>query len=99
MDSITERIRRSLTLKVILSIVLLTSVVLGLVGTTLFARISAGIKEEKVNSAISEAVYTIYFAQTRLLASSRTDSELQRTAKEIVNSQAIGSDISSREII
>ena len=56
MDSITERIRRSLTLKVILSIVLLTSVVLGLVGTTLFARISAGIKEEKVDSAISEAV-------------------------------------------
>jgi two-component system sensor histidine kinase MtrB len=99
MDSITERIRRSLTLKVILSIALLTSLVLGLVGTTLFARISAGIKEEKVDSAISEAAYTIYFAQTRLLASSRTDSELQRAAKEIVNSQAIGSDISSREII
>ena len=99
MRKIIERFRRSLTLKVILSIVLLTTLVLGLVGTTLYTRISAGVREEKVDSAISEAAYTIYFAQTRLLASSRTDSELRRTAKEIVNSQAIGSDISSREIV
>jgi two-component system sensor histidine kinase MtrB len=99
MRKIVERFRRSLTLKVILSIVLLTTLVLGVVGTTLFSRITAGIKEEKVDSAISEAAYTIYFAQTRLLASSRTDSELRRTAKEIVNSQDIGSDISSREIV
>jgi len=99
MQKIVERIRRSLTLKVILSIVLLTTLVLAIVGATLFARISTGIKAEKVDSAISEAAYTIYFAQTRLLASSRTDSELLRAAKDIVNSQAIGSDVSSREII
>ena len=54
MRKIIERFRRSLTLKVILSIVLLTTLVLGLVGTTLYTRISAGVREEKVDSAISE---------------------------------------------
>lgn len=98
MNKWIDKFRRSLTLKVLTSIILLTSVIIGVVGTTLYSQIDNGIRTEKVDSAISEAAYTIYFAQTRLLASSRTDSELRRVAYDIVNSQAIGANISSREI-
>lgn len=94
-----EGFRRSLTLKVLVSIVLLTLLILSAVGTTLYSRIDAGIRAEKVDSAISEAAYTIYFSQTRLLASSRTDAELLRVSREIVNSQATGTNISNREIV
>ena len=52
MNRIISRIRNSLAIKVIVSTVLLSLVVMGVAGSALNSQLSAGIKEVNLNTAL-----------------------------------------------
>ena len=63
MNRIYSRVRNSLAIKVIVSTVLLSLVVMGVAGSALNSQLSAGIKEVNLNTALVEARSTIFTAE------------------------------------
>ena len=79
MNRIFWTIRNSLAFKVILSTVILSLGVVWITGSALNSRLSSGIREVNLNSAIVEARSTIFTADYRfLLAQGEKDSVVQK---------------------
>jgi two-component system sensor histidine kinase MtrB len=100
MGSITNRLRTSLALRVLLSTILLSSAVIWLSGSILDSRVSAGVKQVNLDSAINEARSTIVGARYRLiLAKSGSSEEIDSLISEIVNSATtVGARANGREL-
>jgi two-component system sensor histidine kinase MtrB len=67
MNRLFTKIRNSLAIKVIVSTVLLSLVVMGSAGSALNSQLSRGIKEVNLNTALVEARSTIFTAEYRFL--------------------------------
>jgi two-component system sensor histidine kinase MtrB len=100
MGSITNRLRTSLALRVLLSTIVLSSAVIWLSGSILDSRVSAGVKQVNLDSAINEARSTIVGARYRLiLAKSGSAKEIDALINEIVSSATtVGARASGREL-
>lgn len=100
MGSITNRLRTSLALRVLLSTIVLSSAVIWLSGSILDSRVSAGVKQVNLDSAINEASSTIVGARYRLiLAKSGSAKEIDALINEIVSSATtVGARASGREL-
>jgi two-component system sensor histidine kinase MtrB len=101
MNTFTNRLRTSLALRVLLSTILLSSAVIWLSGSILNSRVSAGVKQVNLDSAINEARSTIVGARYRLiLAKSGSPEEIDTLITEIVNSATtVGARASGREFV
>jgi two-component system sensor histidine kinase MtrB len=101
MNTSTNRLRTSLALRVLLSTILLSSAVIWLSGSILNSRVSAGVKQVNLDSAINEARSTIVGARYRLiLAKSGSPEEIDTLITEIVNSATtVGARASGREFV
>jgi len=87
MNRIYSRFRNSLAIKVILSTVLLSLVVMGTAGSLLNSQLSRGIKEVNLNTALVEARSTIFTAEYRfLLAQGERDSVVQKVVDDVISS-------------
>lgn len=100
MGTITNRLRTSLALRVLLSTIILSSAVIWLSGSILDSRVSAGVKQVNLDSAINEARSTIVGARYRLiLAKSGSAKEIDTLINEIVSSATtVGARASGREL-
>jgi two-component system sensor histidine kinase MtrB len=79
--------RNSLALKVILSTVILSLCVVWITGSALNSRLSDGIREVNLNSAIVEARSTIFTADYRfLLAQGEDDAVVQKVVDDVISS-------------
>ena len=79
--------RNSLALKVILSTVILSLGVVWITGSALNSRLSSGIREVNLNSAIVEARSTIFTADYRfLLAQGEDDAVVQKVVDDVISS-------------
>jgi two-component system sensor histidine kinase MtrB len=101
MNTFTSRLRTSLALRVLLSTIVLSSAVIWLSGSILNSRVSAGVKQVNLDSAINEARSTIVGARYRLiLAKSGSPKEIDTLITEIVNSATtVGARASGRELV
>jgi two-component system sensor histidine kinase MtrB len=101
MGNFSDRIRTSLALRVLLSTVVLSSAVIWLSGSILNSRVSAGVKQVNLDSAINEARSTIVGARYRLiLAKSGSSKEIDTLIKEIISSATtVGARASGRELV
>ena len=101
MGRITNRLRTSLALRVLLSTILLSSAVIWLSGSILDSRVAAGVKQVNLDSAINEARSTIVGARYRLiLAKSGSPKEIDALINEIVSSATtVGARASGRELV
>jgi len=101
MGLITSRLRTSLSLRVLLSTILLSSAVIWLSGSILDSRVSAGVKQVNLDSSINEARSTIVSARYRLiLAKGGSPKEIDELISEIVSSATtVGARASGREIM
>ena len=87
MNRIFWRVRNSLAFKVILSTVILSMGVVWITGSALNSRLSSGIKEVNLNSAVVEARSTIFTADYRfLLAPGEKDAIVQKVVDEVITS-------------
>jgi two-component system sensor histidine kinase MtrB len=87
MNRIFWRARNSLALKVILSTVILSLCVVWITGSALNSRLSDGIREVNLNSAIVEARSTIFTADYRfLLAQGEDDAVVQKVVDDVISS-------------
>ena len=68
----------SLAIRVVLSTIFLSLVVISITGSTLYSRLSTGIKQVNVDTAIIEARSTIFSAQYRLAIASGNPAESVR---------------------
>ena len=82
MRSFLTRWRASLVIRVTVTIVLISILIISLVGTVLFNRISAGIFNEKLNIALSDAQSTARSTQLQLQFAKYQD---QATVKMVSN--------------
>jgi two-component system sensor histidine kinase MtrB len=100
MGSMTNRLRTSLALRVLLSTIVLSSAVIWLSGSILNSRVSAGVKQVNIDSSINEARSTIVSARYRLiLAKSGSPKEVDTLIGEIVSSATtVGARASGREL-
>ena len=91
----------SLALRVVLSTILLSLVVIYITGSTLYSRLSTGIKEVNVDTAIIEARSTIFSAQYRLAVASGDpiDSVRDIFSTVIASATTIGLNESGREVV
>ena len=91
----------SLALRVVVSTILLSLVVISITGSTLYSRLSAGIKEVNIDTAIIEARSTIFSAQYRLAIASGNPSDSVRNifSSVITSATTVGTNESGREVI
>jgi two-component system sensor histidine kinase MtrB len=101
MNPIFWKARNSLALKVILSTVILSLGVVWITGSALNSRLSSGIREVNLNSAIAEARSTIFTADYRfLLAQGEKDSIVQKVVDDVISSATtITSNENTREVV
>jgi two-component system sensor histidine kinase MtrB len=101
MNQIFWKARNSLALKVILSTVILSLGVVWITGSALNSRLSSGIREVNLNSAIAEARSTIFTADYRfLLAQGEKDSIVQKVVDDVISSATtITSNENTREVV
>jgi len=101
MGTITSRLRTSLSLRVLVSTIVLSSGVIWLSGSLLESRVSAGVKQVNLDAAINEARSTIVSARYRLiLAKSGSSAEIESVISEIVSSATtVGARASGRELV
>jgi two-component system sensor histidine kinase MtrB len=93
--------RNSLAFKVIISTVILSLGVVWITGSALDSRLSSGIREVNLNSAIVEARSTIFTADYRfLLAKGEEDSDVQKVVDDVISSATtITSNENTREVV
>ena len=93
--------RNSLAFKVIISTVILSLGVVWITGSALNSRLSSGIREVNLNSAIVEARSTIFTADYRfLLAQGEKDSVVQKVVDDVISSATtITSNENTREVV
>lgn len=91
----------SLALRVVVSTILLSLVVISITGSTLYSRLSAGIKQVNIDTSIIEARSTIFSAQYRLAIASGNPVDSVRDIFSTVISSAttVGSNESGREVV
>jgi len=101
MNRISWRARNSLTFKVVLSTIILSLGVVWIIGSALNSRLSTGIREVNLNSAIVEARSTIFTADYRfLLATGEKDSIVQKVVDDVISSATtITSNENTREVV
>ena len=93
--------RNSLAFKVIISTVILSLGVVWITGSALNSRLSSGIREVNLNSAIVEARSTIFTADYRfLLAQGEKDSIVEKVVDDVISSATtITSNENTREVV
>jgi len=91
----------SLALRVVLSTIFLSLVVISITGSTLYSRLAAGIKQVNIDTSIIEARSTIFSAQYRLAVASGNPVDSVRDIFSTVISSAttVGSNASGREVV
>ena len=101
MNRIFTRFRNSLAIKVIISTVLLSLVVMGVAGSALNSQLSRGIKEVNLNTALVEARSTIFTAEYRfLLAQGEPDSVVQKVVDDVISSATtLTANENAREVV
>jgi len=101
MGLMSNRLRTSLALRVLLSTIVLSSAVIWLTGSILNSRVAAGVKQVNLDSAVNEARSTIVGARYRLiLAKSGSPKKIDELIGEIVSSATtIGARASGRELV
>jgi two-component system sensor histidine kinase MtrB len=101
MGTITNRLRTSLALRVLISTIVLSSGVIWLSGSILDSRVSAGVKQVNLDSAINEARSTIVSARYRfILANNSSPESIEELINEFVRSTTtIGARASGRELV
>ena len=101
MNRMYSRFRNSLAIKVILSTVLLSLVVMGTAGSLLNSQLSRGIKEVNLNTALVEARSTIFTAEYRfLLAQGERDSVVQKVVDDVISSATtLTANENAREVV
>ena len=101
MGTLSNRLRTSLALRVLISTIVLSSGVIWLSGSILDSRVSAGVKQVNLDSAINEARSTIVSARYRfILAKSSSAEDIDTLITEIVSSTTtIGARASGRELV
>jgi len=101
MGKLTSRLRTSLSLRVLISTILLSSGVIWLSGSLLESRVSAGVKQVNLDAAINEARSTIVSARYRLiLAKTGSSADIEAVISEIVSSATtVGARASGRELV
>lgn len=100
MGVMSNRLRTSLALRVLLSTIVLSSTVIWLSGSILNSRVAAGVKQVNLDSSINEARSTIVSARYRLiLAKSGSPKKIDELIGEIVSSATtVGARASGREL-
>ena len=93
--------RNSLAFKVIISTVILSLGVVWITGSDLNSRLSSGIRDVNLNSAIVEARSTIFTADYRfLLAQGEKDSIVEKVVDDVISSATtITSNENTREVV
>ena len=93
--------RNSLAFKVIISTVILSLGVVWITGSALNSRLSSGIRDVNLNSAIVEARSTIFTADYRfLLAQGEKDSIVEKVVDDVISSATtITSNENTREVV
>lgn len=76
--------RRSLRLRVVLSTLVLSTIVVGLLGFLLLNRVGHGLLEDKRRAALADAASGLTYAQGQLSASDRTDEQAVNALLETV---------------
>ncbi|CAN2185320.1 BaeS Signal transduction histidine kinase [Candidatus Nanopelagicaceae bacterium] len=101
MNRIFWKVRNSLAFKVILSTVILSLGVVWVTGSALNSRLSSGIKEVNLSSAVVEARSTIFTAEYRfLLAQGEKDSVVQQVVDDVIASATtLTSNENTREVV
>jgi two-component system sensor histidine kinase MtrB len=101
MNRIFWKARNSLAFKVIISTVILSLGVVWITGSALNSRLSSGIREVNLNSAIVEARSTIFTADYRfLLAKGEKDEIVQEVIDNVISSATtITSNDNTREVV
>ncbi|CAB4600806.1 unannotated protein [freshwater metagenome] len=91
----------SIALRVVISTIFLSLVVITITGSTLYSRLSSGIKQVNIDTALIEARSTIFSAQYRLAVASGdpADSVREIFSTVITSATSIGSNESGREIL
>ena len=91
----------SLALRVVLSTIFLSLVVVTITGSTLYSRLSTGIKQVNVDTAVIEARSTIFSAQYRLAIASGNPADSVRDifSAVITSATTVGSNESGREVV
>ena len=92
---------QSLALRVVVSTIFLSLVVVSITGSTLYSRLSTGIKQVNVDTAIIEARSTIFSAQYRLAIATGIPSDSVREifSSVITSATTVGSNESGREVV
>ena len=91
----------SLALRVVLSTIFLSLVVISITGSTLYSRLSTGIKQVNIDTSIIEARSTIFSAQYRLAIATGIPSDSVREifSSVITSATTVGSNESGREVV
>ena len=101
MNRIFWKVRNSLAFKVILSTVILSLGVVWITGSALNSRLSSGIKQVNLSSAVVEARSTIFTAEYRfLLAQGEKDAIVQQVVDDVISSATtLTSNENTREVV
>ena len=101
MNRFFSKARNSLAFKVIISTVILSLGVVWITGSALNSRLSSGIREVNLNSAIVEARSTIFTADYRfLLAQGEKDSIVEKVVDDVISSATtITANENTREVV
>jgi len=101
MGAITSRLKTSLALRVVLSTIVLSTSVIWFSGSILDSRVSAGVKQVNIDSAINEARSTIVGTRYRLeLSKTRSSEQIDILINEILDSSTtLGARASGRELV
>ena len=96
-----RKLSQSLATKVILSTVMLSLGVISLTGSALYSRLSDGIRQVSLDSALAEARFTFFNAQYQMLLSQGDSVEERKKALAdlIISSTTQSSEQSRREVI
>lgn len=91
----------SLALRVVVSTILLSLVVITITGSTLYSRLSDGIKQVNIDTSMIEARSTIFSAQYRLaIASGKPADSVRDIFSSVISSATtVGSNASGRELV
>lgn len=101
MNRFISRLKSSLAFKVVISTLVLSLVVIYAAGSALNSRLSSGIKQVNLDSALIEARSTIFSAQYRfVLAQSQSDTVIKKLVDEVISSATtLTSNENAREVI
>lgn len=91
----------SLALRIVVSTIFLSLVVISITGSTLYSRLSSGIKQVNFDTSVIEARSTIFSAQYRLAIASGNPSDSVRDifSSVITSATTVGSNESGREVV